>query len=561
MRHFKNAAGCSLMVLVLMSQGLLGQSLAQEGAKPKSKPAVEKAEKSEPAVKKSESAVKKSESAVKKPETAKSESKPAVKESTAAEKKPQTPAKTAPPAADKPKPGPATYTVTPELFRVQISVDGVFEAQKMTEIVLKPKSWTSFKTTEAVKHGTTVSKGGVLVAFDSKTIDEAVADHQVSLTLAKLSMKQAQASLKMAEATTPMDLARAARQQRESLEDLARYLKVDKPMRKKRADFSLKSDENYLEYELEELKQLEKMYEADDMTEETEEIILKRQRHAVERARYYLESGKIQHKQTLEISMPRIEEAMKNANRLVELATERSKTTLPIALEQQRLEMEKLEVQMARSEEKLEKLLADQKLMTVKSPVAGLVYYGKCVRGKWSGGTSAADKLTTGKSVSANSVLMTIVSPRPMVVRATVPEKDLHWFRPGLRGTLRAAASPDTRATTTISEVETIPGPDGKFGIVLRATLDSEADALMPGMSCKVKLIPYQKKRTLTVPVSALETDEFDDSKHYVHLVAADGKSRKQPVAVGKRTAKKIEILDGLVAGDKVLKEYPKDEK
>jgi multidrug resistance efflux pump len=437
----------------------------------------------------------------------------------------------------------------------------VFEAQKMTEVVVQPKNWVSFKVTEAVEHGAAVSKGDVLVAFDSESIDETVADQQTSLGIARLSLKQAQAGLKMAEATTPMDLAQAQRQLKESQEDLARYLKIDQPMRKKRTDFSLKSDENYLEYELEELKQLEKMYQADDVTEETEEIVLKRQRDAVERARFYLEEGKIQHEQTLDISMPRIEEAMKDSHRLVELATERSKVTLPAALEQQRLEVEKLEVQLARSEEKLKKLLADQKLMTIKSPVDGSVYYGKCVRGRWSGGTSAADKLDPGKSVSANSVLMTVVDPRPMVVRAAVGEDNLHWLRPGLRGTLRAEASPHTAAAATVSEVDAIPGADLKFGVVLRAALDAEADALMPGMSCRVKLIPYQKKRTLTVPATALKTDEFDDSLHYVHLQGDDGKSRKQAVAIGKRTAEKIEVLDGLVAGDKVLKDYPKDEK
>ena len=42
-------------------------------------------------------------------------------------------------------------------------------------------------------------------------------------------------------------------------------------------------------------------------------------------------------------------------------------------------------------------------------------------------------------------------------------------------------------------------------------------------------------------------------------LVPEEGKQRKQSVTIGKKTEEKVEILDGLVAGDKVLKEYPKD--
>ena len=44
-----------------------------------------------------------------------------------------------------------------------------------------------------------------------------------------------------------------------------------------------------LEYEEEELRQLEKMYKADEATEETEKIVLKRARDTVKRAKFVLE--------------------------------------------------------------------------------------------------------------------------------------------------------------------------------------------------------------------------------------------------------------------------------
>ena len=64
--------------------------------------------------------------------------------------------------------------------------------------------------------------------------------------------------------------------------DLKRFLENDIDLTKRSAANSLKSSEQTLEYQLEELKQLEKMYKEDDLTEETEEIVLKRQRDAVE---------------------------------------------------------------------------------------------------------------------------------------------------------------------------------------------------------------------------------------------------------------------------------------
>ena len=526
-------------------------------------PAAEKDNKKpEPAAKKPAAEAKKTDAEPeKKPAPKKEEPKPEEKPKAAVEQKPAPPAQKPAPPATKPAPSsPPTHTVKAEAFRVEITLDGTFVAQKMTEIVVKPEAWSSFKVEEAVEHGQTVSRGDVLVKFDPKSIDEAVADGKTSQRLAEISLKQAEASMKMLEATTPMDVAMAERAKKMADEDRARYFKIEREMDKKSAESSLKRAQQYYENDLEELNQLEKMYAADDLTEETEEIVLKRQRAAVEQSKLYLEQAKLRYEEILQIRMPRLEESMKYSDQLLELSTRKAKISLPLTLEQQQLELEKLKVLRERSVEKFKNLLADQKLMTIEAPVGGVVYYGKCVEGKWTTGATAAAKLKQGKTVTANDPFMTIVAVRPMVVRAVVAEKDLHSIKSGLRGTARPAAYPDLRAAVTVSEINGIPAANGKFAATLRVTLDADDEGLMPGMTCKVKLVPYQKTRTLTVPPSALKTDEIDDTKHYVQLVGEDGKPKKQPVKVGKRTATKAEILDGLVAGDKVLKAYPKDQ-
>ena len=45
------------------------------------------------------------------------------------------------------------------------------------------------------------------------------------------------------------------------------------------------------------------------------------------------------------------------------------------------------------------------------------------------------------------------------------------------------------------------------------------------------------------------------------YLAAEKGKPRKQTVEVGRKSGDNLEILDGLVEGDKILLERPKDEK
>ncbi|MDD4267216.1 MAG: HlyD family efflux transporter periplasmic adaptor subunit [Pirellulaceae bacterium] len=536
MRHVSYFVACWAL-LAIAASGAWG---ADEPAKDKVDAAA--AEKKTEPEKKAE-AEKKAE-----PEKKAEEAKPA-------EKPAEVPAKTeTKPAEAKPK----LDTVKAEMFKIDLVLDGTFVAQTMTPVELKPESWTTFKVVKAVAHGTQVRKGEVLVEFESDKLEEAIADQETARQLAALSLQQAEIGLKLLEATTPIDLAMAERQKKIVQEDLARFLKIDLELSQKSAQYSLKSAEETLENQLEELKQLEKMYKADDLTEETEEIILKRQRNAVDRARFYLELAKNRFDETTNVLLPRETETVKVSAELLKLALERVKSTVPLDLEREKINLQKLKIEQKRDAERFAKLKKDLRLMKLTAPADGIVYYGKCVRGKWTGGSAIADKLEPGASASVG-VLMTIVNPRPVAIRASVNQKDLQWLKAGLAGTVTPTVAPDARAAASVTRVESIPGVDGGFAAELRVTLSDEMSAIMPGMDCKVKLVPYLKKRTLTIPAKAMKVDELDDTRHYVQLVQDGGRTVRQAVTVGKKSGEKVEILDGLAAGDKILAEYPKD--
>ncbi len=516
-----------------------------EKEKGKEKPA-EEAKKAEQPAEKAKAAEAKADAGAKPTET---KPKPAVV-------KPQ-----AKPAAKPASPKPDTVTVEPGLFKLEVNLKGTLEPQTMREVKLRPETWSTFKVVEAVKHGEEVERDDVLVEFETEDFDEAIADQRRKIELAEVALKLADANLSRLEETTPMDLASVERSKRHSDEDLEYFLKVDRPMSEKVANFNVETSENYLEYQKEELRQLEKMYEADDLTEETEEIILKRQRDAVERAEFFLERDKVQRDHRLETTLPRLTESMKLSNRRETLTLEESKVALNLALDRARLDLDKLKDQLEKEKEKLEDLEADRPLLEIKAPMDGLLYYGEFEDGEWSGAGSGLEKLKKGGSVSAKEVFMTVVKPRPLMIRLKVPEKDVAQFRPGLRGTVKPTGYSDMRLPATVTDVGKIPVAAGKFEAVLRVSTPEEAAALMPGMACSVKFIPYLKKRTLTIPASAMHTDELDDQKHYACRLTDDGKLEKQPVTIGKRTEAKVEIVDGLVAGDKVAKEFPKDKR
>ena len=452
------------------------------------------------------------------------------------------------------------YTVKKRPLRVTIELDGVFAAKTAREILIKPEEWTTLTVESAVAHGAVVREGDVLLSLETEKLDRAIADFRHDVALAQIGLRQSEGQLEAMEKLQPLDLEMNQRTAGMAQEDQKYFLDVFRSFSLKAADFSLKMAREHLEYEEEELHQLEKMYKANDITEETEQIVLKRARDAVERAKFMVEYVKMGHDEMTKIAVPRMGEQLKDVTRRKTLDAEKNKIELPLALEKQRLELKKLRVQWERTDEKLRKMLADRELLTVKSPIDGTVYYGKCVKGKFSDSSSMAESLRHNGTITAGQVVMTVVQTRPMFIEATATEEELGRLRPGLKGTAVPTGYPDLRLPTAVDRVADLPTAPGSFDTRLSVQLDRQAKWLMPGMTCKVKLITYEKKDALSVPLRAVATDELDEQRHFVYVQPKQGKPRKQAVTLGQKTEKQVEILKGLAEGERILSEAPKDE-
>jgi HlyD family secretion protein len=456
---------------------------------------------------------------------------------------------------------PATHKVENGPFRVELSLKGVLEAEEMTEVVLRPESWTSLSVLKAVDHGRLVKKGETIITLDPEKIDRAIRDMEADRYLAELSLKQAEEELALLEKSTPLDLSAAELAKRYADEDLKRYKEQDRPESVKTSEFTVRNMANFLEYAKEELRQLEKMYKAKDLTEETEEIILKRQRHQVETADFQFKHAEYLREHTLKVDLPRRDRTYEETAQKQALSLEKAKITLPMALTQKKLSLDKLRYEQGKTAEKLKQLQKDRELFVVKSPADGVLYYGKCSRGQWTSAAVMGEKLRRGGNIMPEEVVATIVKPRPVFVRASVEEKDVQYLKPGLAGKVTPTAFPDLKLPATVADFSTVPIASGTFEAKLKIALDKEPDVLMPGLACSVKLIAYQKEDALTVPSGAVFADDGDEEHSYVYLVGKDGKHEKRPVTVGKKTAAKTEILQGLQAGDEILTEKPEAKK
>jgi hypothetical protein len=466
------------------------------------------------------------------------------------------------------KPAPATEAVSKKAthkvekgpFKVEVSLKGILESAAMSEVLISPEAFTpenrgQLRVLKALDHGTLVHKGDQLVWLDMERIDQIITDLAKDRALADLSFKLAHEDLNALEKATPIDLAFAERSKKVADEDLKRFLTQDKDFLIKMTDYEFKSAANYLSYAKEELGQLEKMYKASDLTEGTEEIILKRQRDTVERAAFYFKMAEYDRDYVFKVSLPRREVAHKENNVKQTLLLEKTKANLPLLLNQKRLTLDKMTFERQRTIEKLEKFKKDRDTMVVKAPADGILYFGRCVRGHWSS-SSMESRLQRGGNLMPDEVILTIVQPRPLFVRATVDEKDFGAVHAGLKGKVVPTPLPDVKLTAQVDKVAPIPLSAGSFEA--RIKLDSVKEpALMPGMACTVKLISYQKADALTVPASAVFTDEKDEDIHFVYVQGSDDKHTKVYVTPGKKSSTRIEILQGVREGDAVLLEKP----
>ena len=107
---------------------------------------------------------------------------------------------------------------------------------------------------------------------------------------------------------------------------------TDRPFAERIADYRFNSAKEDLESQREELAQLKKMYEADELTEETEAIVLRRQEFEVNTAELMLELQEASRDYTMNVSLPRNDLTYTTALAGEKLALERAKTARELGI-------------------------------------------------------------------------------------------------------------------------------------------------------------------------------------------------------------------------------------
>ena len=442
------------------------------------------------------------------------------------------------------------HTVKVAPFRIELNLKGVLTPARFAEIKIRPEIWADLTVArDAMVHGSQVTEGDLLVSLKKEKIEQQLMDWELSLEGTALDLAIAQAEYSVATNNAALDQQAAAETLARLEVDMKRYLAKTRELNTRSAMYSQKSAENSLAYAQEELKQLKKMYEADDITEETEEIIVKRAQHSVDRAEHFLKRQKHSTETSLELTLPREEADKQTALTRQRLATDLTQSTLEEKLVKLRVELDKKVRAQNLAKKNTAKLRNDLALLTVRSPIAGVLYHGAFVEGIWGGRKGVQTKLRKDGKLMAGETFMTVVAAGELSATATLGEADLRKVAPSQKGWAIPTADPAARVAVTVESVSRIPTAPGQYTVVFKVAV-ADQSYLHPGMTCAIQLRVLDKPKAITIPSKALRATPQGGTMVWVKTKTGH---LEREVTPGNSHAGKTEITEGLNEGDEVL--------
>jgi hypothetical protein len=440
-------------------------------------------------------------------------------------------------------------TLETQPFYIAHSFDATALPDDSLPVRLDAEAWTVFEIVTIADHGAAVKKGDALVVFESEGIVKKLADTRQAIAAETLNLAQAELDLATLQKTVPEQLARLKRNAAQAAEELAYFTATGRKSAEETAGFGLKRREQILASYNEELKQLKLMYEADDVTETTEEIILQQQLDKVESAEFALRMEKLDLKRTLEVMLPRQATALTEKRDDTALELDKGSKDLPRSIDLKKLEVEALKTTLERNKESLVDLEKDRGLFEFKAPADGLFYHGSIEDGKWITG-DLVKTLAPGGSAPVGKTFATFIpSTAKLTIQAFLNQATAQVLAADAKGVASLAGREDFSIPVSLKSIATSPAPDLTYPTTFEAAWPEKFNAI-PGQSLQVRIVSYNKETAITVPTKAIS---YGPKGWTVEVKLADGKTEDRTVTRGRSDGEDTEIAGGLEAGQVVI--------
>lgn len=172
-------------------------------------------------------------------------------------------------------------------------------------------------------------------------------------------------------------------------------------------------------------------------------------------------------------------------------------------------------------------------VFSLKSPIDGIV---------------VERNASLGATVGTDANLFKIIDISRVWVDANVFEKDLERVRNGQEVKLMTTAFPGTAFSGRVILISTVVDPETRT-VKVRTEVPNPDGRLKPDMFANVQIVTDLNRSAISIPQAAV----LDDGGKSVVFVAENGEYKKRQVTEGIKGNDRVEIIDGLKAGDKVV--------
>lgn len=156
--------------------------------------------------------------------------------------------------------------------------------------------------------------------------------------------------------------------------------------------------------------------------------------------------------------------------------------------------------------------------------------------------------VSVGDYVKEGSDLVNLEEISTLKVDFRLPDAYIDRVRPGQALDVTSDAQTEKRFGATVDAIDPLVDAQGR-AVLLRARLDNAELELRPGMFVRVRLILAERKAVPVVPEEAV----VPTGKGQFVFVIEDGKARRTAVTLGARRGTRVEVIEGVVAGDRVV--------
>lgn len=359
------------------------------------------------------------------------------------------------------------------------ALSGRLQPARATELKLELKGYGGELTLKLLlAPGTAVKQGEVVAEASAPDYEDALARARENVQLNEMGLQLLEEAARGAQESYKQQLERTQRAAQRAEQDLDYFLKKQKKDSIRNSELGIESFDHNIKDQEEELAQLEKLYQGNDLAKESQDIVLNRSRRRLAVSKERFEMAKEDHKRLVEVGIVRREEDLRAARDAAALELARISSSVA----RDNVDMQAKLIRSRRALEDARKALsdleADAARFKLSAPHDGIV-----AAGAWNNNDGASQPVRIGDKLARGAVLATVVDTGKLSVNVSVQVGSRDKFKSGTQVNVNAG---DVSAAGVVKAIGFVVNKSGMVTAVIEI---ENADAgLLPGQKVNVAL-------------------------------------------------------------------------